>query len=335
MKRVDLARAATVLTVTGLLLYPAHARAQSAEAEALFRDGRRLIKQGKLAAGCEKLDASERLESSVGTLLNLGDCREKLGKLASAWAAFRKAEAMAQRGGNDEKRLAEARRRAAALEPRLSNLVIWVDPKQRLDGLVIKRAGETIDPAMWNTSVPVDPDTYEIVVEAPGYKPWRTTVEIDARTKRKLVTVPHLERAPVPEPPVVKAPEPPERTVVTTPVVTRKPGTWTTTRGVSVAAAVVGASAIGVGVVFGLRANDQQDRSDRLCPDTQCGDPEGLRLNADARDSARTANILFGVGGAAAVTATVLWFAGKPDERTIVTPSVGADRVGVSLERRF
>jgi hypothetical protein len=77
------------------------AHAQSAPAEALFRDGRALIKQGKLEAGCDKLAASEKLESSVGTLLNLGDCKEKLGQTATAWAAFRKAEAMAKRAAND------------------------------------------------------------------------------------------------------------------------------------------------------------------------------------------------------------------------------------------
>src|SRR3954453_11114339 len=102
------------------------ARAQSPQAEALFRDGRSLIKAGKLAPGCDKLAASERLETSVGTLLNLGDCREKLGKRASAWAASRKAEALAGRTGGDDRRQAEAARRAALIEPRLSHLVIDV-----------------------------------------------------------------------------------------------------------------------------------------------------------------------------------------------------------------
>src|SRR5215470_8290283 len=130
------------------------ARAQSAEAEALFRDGRSLIKAGNLAPGCDKLAASERLESSVGTLLNLGDCREKLGKLASAWAAFRKAEALARRTGGDERRQAEAERRARLLEPRLANLVIQVG--HRIDGLIVRRDDELVDDAVWNTALPVD-----------------------------------------------------------------------------------------------------------------------------------------------------------------------------------
>src|SRR5205085_9479358 len=117
--------------------------AQSAEAGTLFRDGRALIKAGKLQQGCDKLDASNKLEPRVGTLLNLGDCREKLGKLASAWAAFRKAEAIAKRSGKDDKRMTEAGKRATALESRVSNLVIEV--KQPVDGLVIKRDDEVVD----------------------------------------------------------------------------------------------------------------------------------------------------------------------------------------------
>ena len=137
------------------LLFCSTAHAQSAEAEALFREGKRLVKQGKLAEGCDKIAASEKLEASVGTLLNLGDCREKQGQLASAWAAFKEAEGLARRDGNDEKRLAEARRRSAALEPKLSSLEI--DVQRRAPGMTIKRGDDAIDPAAWNTAVPVDP----------------------------------------------------------------------------------------------------------------------------------------------------------------------------------
>ena len=78
-------RASVVILVVAALAD--RASAQSAEAEILFRDGRNLIKQGKVAEGCTKLAASERLEPSVGTLLNLGDCNEKLGHVASGQRA--------------------------------------------------------------------------------------------------------------------------------------------------------------------------------------------------------------------------------------------------------
>ena len=67
------------------------------EAEKLFRDGRALAKQGNLAGACDAFAASNKLESSVGTLLNLGDCRAKLGQTATAWATFVEAGRLAKK----------------------------------------------------------------------------------------------------------------------------------------------------------------------------------------------------------------------------------------------
>ena len=141
------------VALAGLVMHVPAARAQNAGAEALFREGRDMIKHGNLAGGCDKLEASEKLESSVGTLLNLGDCREKLGRQASAWAAFRKAEALAKRNGNDAKREREARRRALALEDDLASVTVQVGPKAKSGGLVIKRDGELVDPDRVRTTV--------------------------------------------------------------------------------------------------------------------------------------------------------------------------------------
>jgi hypothetical protein len=333
-----------VIAVTGVVCLGATARAQSAEAEVLFREGRDLIKRGKTAAGCDKLAASERLENSIGTLLNLGDCREKLGKLASAWAAFRKAEAMAKRAGDDDRRQAEAARRAAQLEPRLSNLVIEVP--SRIEGLVVRRDGEVVDAAQWSTALPVDPGSYAITAEAPGYRMWRTTVAINAGAKRQVITVPALERAPdarepaaapqptlpaaMPEPAPVSAPaEPP-----LTRVVVVRPGLWSGMRKLSVGLALAGAGGVGTGVYLGWRARDLQDRADRLCPLPVCSDPEALRLNDRARTHATRANILYIAGGATFATALVLWLVGAPGE-TVVTPSAGRHHIGVSMTGRF
>jgi hypothetical protein len=315
------------------------ARAQSAEAEALFRDGRNLIKAGKLAAGCDKLAASERLESSVGTLLNLGDCREKQGKLASAWAAFRKAEGRARRTGGDDRRQAEAGRRAAQLEPRLSNLVI--DVAERADGEVVRRDGEIVDEGGWNTPLPVDPGQTTITAEAPGRQPWQMTVAIEAGVPRRLVEVPRL--VPV-EPVAVEAtpPWPPPRPEMVRPGAASRPppahGTWTTTRAISAVLAAAGAGALGTGIYFGVRANDLADRADARCPGAVCNDPEGLRTNDQARTAASRANVLYIAGGAAVASAAVLWLIGGPHEVAVVpvaasTPAGG--RVGLAMTGRF
>lgn len=341
------ARLVALLAIPGIALAPGDARAQSAEAEVLFREGRKLLKAGRLEAGCDKIEASERLESSLGTLLNLGDCREKLGRYASAWAAFRKAEAVAKRSGNEAKRQAEAGRRAAALEPKLSNMVIQVT--ERVDGLVVRREDEVVDPAVWNTALPLDPDTYTIVAEAPGYKPWRTEVAIGGKLRRQVVTVPRLERLPVavkpPQPrevasPVAVAPSlvrPPLVEHVEQPIVIRRarPGMWTPARKISAGLAVLGVASLGGGIYYGLRSRDQQADSDELCPQTLCDNVEGLRLNDSAQTSATRANILYAAGGTAIAASVLIWVLGAPDDETVVTPTVGAGRVGMAFGGKF
>lgn len=326
----DRAAASAIALGVSLLLFPASVRAQSAEAEALFRDGRALIKRGQLAAGCDKLAASERLESSVGTLLNLGDCREKQGKLATAWAAFRKAEAMAKRAGSDERRQAEAGRRAAALEPKLPGLVIEV--ARPVDGLTVRRDAELVDAAQWSTTLPVDPGSYTIVAEAPGYQPWRTTVAVAATTRRQLVSVPQLARTPVASLPDAPAAEPVAPPTIAAPVRTRE--TWSATRKVSVGLAVLGAGAVGTGVYFGLHSNDLRDRADARCPQSACSDADGLRLNDDAQTAATRANIAFVAGCALVAGAAVLWLVGAPGE-TVIAPTASERHVGVAMMGSF
>lgn len=334
-----------IVALAGLVIRVPAAVAQNAGAEALFREGRTLIKQGKLEAGCDKLAASENIESSVGTLLNLGDCLEKLGKHASAWAAFRKAEALAKRDGKDKKRQQEAKRRALALEPALAKITVQVGPKAKSEGLVIKRDGELVDPDLWGTGIVVDPGSHTVVAEAPRMKRWQTEVSVGKGGKRWVV-VPTLE--PIPEPPKPAAPPP----VAVTPPPARAPTvvvdqpapaprtitverTWSTTRGIAVALGVAGAGAVGTGVYFGNRANDLQSESDAICPTDICDDPEGLRLNDRARDNALRANVLFVAGGAAVVAATVMWFVGTPGETTVITPVVSDTQVGAALGGRF
>nr|MBA2542523.1 hypothetical protein [Deltaproteobacteria bacterium] len=134
--------------------------------------------------------------------------------------------------------------------------------------------------------------------------------------------------------PIVTAPP----TATTTVMVDRpryRSRTWSTTRGVAVAIAVVGAGALVTGAYFGAQADDLQGQSDAICPTALCADGEALRLNDDAKRSAKNANLALGLGGAAVVTAGVMWFLGKPDDELVVAPSFGDRQAGVSLRGRF
>src|SRR6185436_7071846 len=62
-----------------------------AAGEALFREGRRFMKSRDFASACPKLEESLRLDPATGTLVNLADCEEQIGRTASAWQHWRAA----------------------------------------------------------------------------------------------------------------------------------------------------------------------------------------------------------------------------------------------------
>ena len=101
----------------GLLVVIAASRAGAVPpaAQALFREGRQLMASGNTAEACDRFAQSYALEAASGTLLNLALCHEKLGKVATAWAEYREAAALA-RGQDRPDRAAVAEERLAAIE---------------------------------------------------------------------------------------------------------------------------------------------------------------------------------------------------------------------------
>src|SRR5258708_17042544 len=92
-----------------------------AAAQALFDEGRSLMKANKVQEACPKFEESQRLDSSIGTQLNLADCYERTGRTASAWTLYIEVASAARQAGQDE-RASHAAARAAALKDKLSRL---------------------------------------------------------------------------------------------------------------------------------------------------------------------------------------------------------------------
>src|SRR5580692_4091789 len=88
-----------------LLLVTASAGAQgnSAIAESLFRDGKKLLERKRYDEACPKFAESARLDPSSGVELALGLCYEGQGKTASAWGAFVNAASLARRDGRKDR----------------------------------------------------------------------------------------------------------------------------------------------------------------------------------------------------------------------------------------
>jgi hypothetical protein len=167
--------------------------AEEAAGAALFNEGRALLSAGKVEQACSKFLEARRLFRSVGILLNLGDCSEKLGKVATAWGAFTEAELLARNSG-DTTRQAEAERRAKLLEGRLPKVTIA--PAKPLPGLEVRWDGRIVGQGQWDSAIPVDPGEHTIEASAPGKATWTTKVNVDAKPVVSTVTIPALEPAP-------------------------------------------------------------------------------------------------------------------------------------------
>lgn len=150
---------------------------QKAAAEALFDEGRELIGQGQLEAACRRFEQSQALDPGVGTLLYLGDCYERLGRSASAWAMYREASSSARAAGQGERsRVADERARHVA--PGLSKLAVMVAAENRIDGFELVINGRLLAPALFGASFPIDAGRYRLVARAPGRTEWSALVDV-------------------------------------------------------------------------------------------------------------------------------------------------------------
>lgn len=280
-----------VALATSLTMAPC-VRAQSATstAEALFQAGRALFDEGKTDEACKKLAEAQRLEPGGGTLLLLGICHEKQGKVASAEAELRSALVIARRDRrHDREKLAQRHLEAVTGKAPKVRFVVVSDAKDlrvRIDD------GEVLSREVLGVDVPVDPGRHVVHVEAASHVP--ATVELVAPARPEVVEVvlPRLE--PVADPP---APGPA--------VTPEDPGR--TRRVAALVSGGVSLVALGVGTGFGVRAMALAGDVRDTCDPRSCGDPRAFATNDDAKVSANVANVALGVGVAAAVAAVVLY----------------------------
>ena len=140
-------------------------------AEALFREGKRLMDEGRYPDACPKLAESYRLDPATGALLATALCYERAGRLASAWAAYTEAAARAkQEGSVDREEIARAK--ATDLEPKLAKLVIELEPGASVPGLSVSRDGVAVGEGVYGMALPVDPGPHVVEAQAPGRKPF-------------------------------------------------------------------------------------------------------------------------------------------------------------------
>jgi hypothetical protein len=265
-------------------------------AETLFREGRAAVDAGDLPKACAKFEQSYRLDPAPGTLLNLGDCEERRGRLATAWERFnRMYDTLAP---NDDRR-ALARSRADAVASRLPRVKVTLS-KDTPQGASVLRDGVPLDPAAIGTLVPIDPGAHVLVVHVEGRRDEKLELKVAEAEKRDVAL--HAG-PPLPPPPVVVPP--PENHGL---------------GGRRVAGLVVmgvGVLALGGGGITGGIAFGTQSQSNKTCSNGVCTDQHGVDLHEQAKTQALVADILFAAGGAFVIAGAVLWFTGKPSKTQV------------------
>ncbi len=350
----------------GSLAPNAQAQSDPATARTLFDEGRRLASNNQFEVACPKFQESYRLDPGIGTLFNLADCWEHIGRTASAWATFLQVVDEAGRTKQmDREKIARAR--ATALEPKLSRLLVKVDSKDI--GLELSKDGTAFGVAQWGTALPIDPGAHIIEARAPSKQTFRVRVQVPLGGQTVTVVVPTLVGqavAATPAPPSV-ATQPPtpiptpslpnsepqpaqSQAAPTSPVAGNQPqsvvslnSTETKTgdqsnhgsKSQATVGWVLGSAGIvglAIGSYFGLQVNSKNKQADQVCPTSvQCTQQDQTNYNSAISDakSDRTVSILgFALGGAALTSGAILLLTAPKSNTTGFRVAPSLDEVG-------
>ena len=301
------------------------------------------MQTGNFADACSKLEASQRLDPAVGTLLYLGECYERRGRSASAWVTFREAEALA-RATSQAQRAEMARSRVERIQPTLSRITVEVSQEARgIPGLRVMCGTVPIDPALPSVPVPVDPGELVVEASAPGYSSITRSVMVPAGGKVS-VSIPALSRqagaAPSTGMPATATPPLPatagDSPPGPVPVQSAPAPAPAAQQSLAwpIALGAIGVVGIGVGTGFGLRAMGKASEANDICPNRQCREERGTSLMDSARTSATVSNVAFAVGAVALVGGVVFYVVDKPkhpDSGVTVSTWLGSERAGLVL----
>jgi hypothetical protein len=232
------------------------AAGDAATAREQLKLGYELAQGGHCAEALPHLVESLRLDPKAITLINLADCEEKVGKLSDALGHWVDARARAQSEGAKAIE-EEATSRAAALEPRLPRLTITLAPKTPMDA-VVSRDGVVLGAASLGVSLPLDPGSHTVVVQARGHDDRQTEVRLAVgESKRLEVEIGPAVAAKVAAPPPDNGPGR-----------EAKPGPLS--RPLVLVGGGLGTLGVLVGSITGAMALGAGGRAKTACPDLQC-----------------------------------------------------------------
>jgi len=261
-----------------------------AEAERLFREARAAVKDKDYATACPKFAESQRLEPAPGTLMNLAECEEHLGKIVHARDDY----ALAATGfPRDDPRRAFALQHAAELEEKFAHLIVRLADGVPAD-IVVRRDNIVVERAAMGVEVDADPGETVIIVTASQHLDRKYVLHLEEHA-RGDITVDAGDLAPI----------------KTKTVVVEKPrSVWQRPTGLVVGG--VGVAALGVGVVTGVLAIARANTVKAHCSGGFC-DPTGYDAASEGKILSPVSTALVIAGGAlVAIGATlVIWSFGR------------------------
>ena len=130
------------------------AQSDPGRAETLYKEAVDLFKSGNVKGACAKLDESFTLDPKTQTLFSLAKCRQREGRVATAWLQFNELVKRGEKDG-DAAKLAEYKGKVNELDRLVPRATLKLDnhpevTEVRLDGKPIPRAE-------WSAPIPVDP----------------------------------------------------------------------------------------------------------------------------------------------------------------------------------
>jgi hypothetical protein len=312
-----------------------------AKAQALLVEGSALYRNGEYAAALAKFEAAYAVFPSPKLWFNIGQANRDLDRPVRALDAFERYLSGVPDAPPDM--AADARASVADLQKKLGRLRIDCETpgaEISLDGKPIGTA--PLPDAIWATL-----GRHQVTASSAGFAPAIEGVDVVAGGLHK-VGLRLAALAPPPPPPPAPAPAPVVETPPLTPVPALTPRTELTEPAAPPANAregwwlgrkwtwVAAGSAVLLGVGATVLSVSVKSRYDEL--NTSCGSGNPDRPGCDPGDisslSARqtTANLLWGLTGAAVVTASVLFFVEGPS--VAVAPMAGEIK-GLRAEVRF
>jgi hypothetical protein len=331
-----------VVIATSSIVHADAAADAKAKAEALFKEGRDLAKDGKWAAACPKFEESQKLDWAPGTQINIAVCHARIGKNAKAYGELVEALSIAEKTKRKDREKI-CRDELAALEPKIARLTVLTAAPP--PGLFVTIDGEALPPAALGAPRVVDPGMHLVKATAAGKIAWEANVALVGGDK-KVVDIPELTDAT--ESPSVVSPTPitpAPAEAMASPAAAPAPNATANVKdeslsgGPRTAGWIVGGAglvALGIGAGFALRASSLDSQKDDLAAQ---GDAAGANDKAGAARSAQMiGRIAVGVGIVSVGVGLYLLLSPKlvaEPERKSATwslfPSVGPGFGGVGL----